>query len=57
MTLPATPTVEIRLGVGAAFGPVFQFGDSVHGRLGYNLLGSSTIDVVDVSSTTQRISI
>lgn len=57
MTLPCQPVVEIRLGVGAAFGPVFQLGDAVHGRLNYNLLGSSTIDVVDVSSTVQRISI
>jgi len=57
MALPATPTVEIRLGVGASFGPVFQLGDAVNGRLGYNLLGSSTIEVVDVTSTVQRISI
>ena len=57
MALPAIPTVEIRLGVGASFGPVFQLGDAVHGRLGYNQLGSSTAEIVDVTSTVQRISI
>ena len=57
MTLPCQPTVEIRLGVGASFGPVLQFGDPVHGRLGFNVLGTSAVEVVDISSQVQRINL
>ena len=57
MTLPCQPVVEIRLGVGASFGPVFQLGDAVHGRLGYNVLGTSAVEVVNISNQVTRISI
>ena len=57
MTLPATPTVEIRLGIGASFGPVFQIGDPVHGRLGENVLGTEAVEVVDISNQVQQIAI
>lgn len=57
MTLPAIPQVQIRLGTGAAFADVFVLGDLSDGILGTNILGTSVIDVVDVSSTVQRISI
>jgi len=54
--LPCQPKVEIRLGVGASFGPVLQLGDPVHGQLGANVLGTSTVQVVDISTLTTRIS-
>jgi len=57
MPLPCQPVVKIRLGVGASFGPVLQLGDPVHGKLGENVLGTTAVQVVDVTSTTQRISI
>jgi len=57
MTLPAIPQVQIRLGTGAAFGNVFVLGDPIDGILGTNILGTAIIDVVDISSTVQRISI
>ena len=57
MTLPCQPVVEIRLGTGAGFGDVLILGDAADGILGENVLGTSVIQVVDVSSTTQRISI
>jgi hypothetical protein len=57
MTLPCQPTVEIRLGTGAGFGDVLILGDPADGILGTNVLGTSVIQVVDVSSTVQQISI
>lgn len=57
MTLPCTPQVDIRLGTGAAWGDVLVLGDLDDGILGTNVLGDAVIDVVDVSSTVQRISI
>ena len=57
MTLPCQPVVEIRLGTGPGFGDVFVLGDSFDGILGENVLGTSVIQVVDVSSTVQAISI
>ena len=57
MTLPCQPIVKIRLGTGASFGNPLVLGDLANGILGTNVLGSSAIQVVDVSSTTQRISI
>lgn len=57
MTLPCQPVVEIRLGTGPSFGDVLILGDTFDGILGTNVLGTAVIDVVDVSSTTQRISI
>jgi hypothetical protein len=57
MPLPCQPVVQIRLGTGAAFGDVFVLGDLDDGILGENVLGTSIVQVVDVSSTVQRISI
>lgn len=57
MTLPCQPTVEIRLGTGAGFGDVLILDDLADGILGTNVLGTSVIQVVDVSSTVQQISI
>jgi hypothetical protein len=57
MTLPCQPTVQIRLGTGAGFGDVLILGDPVDGILGTNVLGTSVIQTVDVSSTVQQISI
>jgi len=57
MTLPCQPVVQIRLGTGPGFGDVLVLGDTFDGILGTNVLGTSVIQVVDVSSTTQRISI
>jgi hypothetical protein len=57
MTLPCQPVVQIRLGTGAGFGDVFVLGDLDDGILGENVLGTAVVDVVDVSSTVQRISI
>lgn len=57
MTLPALPVVRLRLGVGSAFGDVFVLGSTTDGILGTNILGTSTAQVVDVSSTVQRIAI
>lgn len=57
MTLPTTPSVEIRLGTGPGFGDVLVLGDLADGILGTNVLGTSVVQVVDVSPTVQRISI
>ena len=57
MTLPCQPVVQIRLGTGANFGDVLVLGDLNQGILGTNVLGTTVVQVVDVSSTTQRISI
>ena len=57
MTLPAQPTVQIRLGTGAGWGDVLLLGDNVDGILGTNVLGNTTVETVDISSDVQRISI
>jgi len=57
VTLPCTPEVKIRLGTGAGFGDPLILGDPLDGILGTNVLASATVEVVDVSSTVQRISI
>jgi hypothetical protein len=57
MTLPTVPVTTIRLGTGASFGDPLILGDALDGILGTNVLASSAIEVVDVSSTVQRISI
>jgi hypothetical protein len=57
MTLPTVPVTQIRLGTGASFGDPLILGDALDGILGTNVLASSAIEVVDVSSTVQRISI
>ena len=57
MTLPCQPVVEIRLGTGAAFADVFVLGDGEDGILGENVLGTATVDIVNISNLVQRISI
>ena len=57
MALPCTPVVEIRLGTGAAFADVFVLGDLDDGILGENVLGTSTVQVANISDEVQRISI
>ena len=57
MALPATPTVEIRLGVGAGWGDVLVLGDPDDGILGSNVLGSSVIQVANITTDVQRIAI
>lgn len=56
MALPATPKVVLRLGTGAAFGNVFVLGDPLDGILGTNILGTSTVQTVDVTDQTVQIS-
>jgi len=56
VTLPCTPEVTIRLGTGAGFGDPLVLGDALDGILGVNVLASSTIEVVDISSLVSRIS-
>jgi hypothetical protein len=56
MTLPCQPVVQIRLGVGASFGNPLILGDQLDGILGENILASSAIQVVDISSQVTRIS-
>ena len=57
MTLPATPSVKIRLGPGASFGAVFTLGDATNGILGTNVLGTTNAQFADVTATTQYIGI
>ena len=57
MTLPCQPVTTIRLGVGAGFGDVLVLGDNIDGILGTNVLGTSTIEEVDISNLVQSISI
>lgn len=57
MSLPCQPVVQIRLGPGAGFGNTLILGSGLYGILGTNILGSSVAQIVDVSSTTDQISI
>ena len=57
MTLPCTPTVEIRLGTGAGFGDVMILGDPADGILGTNVLGTSVATIVNITNDVQRIAI
>ena len=57
MSLPCTPVVKVRLGTGVSFGDPLVLGDPLNGILGTNVLGSAAIQVVDISSTVQRISV
>lgn len=57
MALPCQPQVQIRLGTGSAFGNVLVLGSMIDGILGTNVLGTTTAQVVDISSNVQRISI
>jgi len=57
MTLPAQPTVRLRLGTGPSFGNVLILGDELNGILGTNILGTSTSQIVDITSDVTNISI
>ena len=57
MTLPATPTVQIRLGNGPGWGDVFVLGDLDDGILGENILGTRTAQVANITDEVQNISI
>lgn len=57
MSLPCTPEVTIRLGTGAVFANILELGSTSFGILGTNVLGTTASVLVDVSSTTQAISI
>jgi len=57
MSLPCTPVVKIRLGTGASFGDPLVLGDPLNGILGTNVLGTSAIQVVDVSNLVTQISV
>lgn len=48
--LPSTPTVTIRFGSGAAFGPVLVLGSTTSGKLGQNVLGTSITEYVSISN-------
>lgn len=56
MTLPCTPTVRIRLGTGVSFGTGFVLGSDTEGVLGTSVLGSSTVEYIDISSQVFQIS-
>jgi hypothetical protein len=56
VTLPCQPVTVIRLGVGASFGDPLILGDQLDGILGTNILASSTIQEIDISSQVTRIS-
>jgi len=55
VTLPASPTVRIRLGTGVSFGDGFVLGSTTQGILGTNELASSSIEYIDVSPQVQQI--
>ncbi len=53
--IPATPKVEIRFGVGAGFANVLVLGDANDGILGTNVPGTSSTQIVDITSLVQKI--
>jgi hypothetical protein len=57
MTLPCQPVVRLRLGTGASFGNVFVLGDAINGILGTNILGTTTSQIVDITTDVTNISI
>jgi len=57
MSYPVTLGVTIDFSSGPVFGYSFTIGDPEHGILGTNVLANDASDVVDVSSSTGRISI
>jgi len=56
MSLPAVPTVKIRLGTGPSFGEPFILGDPNNGILGTNELAVNTIQEVNITNNVRRIS-
>ena len=57
MSLPCQPVVRLRLGPGASFGDVLILGDQLDGILGENVLGTATVQIVDITDQTDQISI
>ena len=57
MTLPCQPVVRLRLGTGASFGNVLVLGDAINGILGTNILGTTVVQVVDISTEVDQIAI
>ena len=56
MSLPPTPSVVLRLGPGAATGPIFELGSAVNGILGTNVLGTDQAQYIDISNQVTNIS-
>lgn len=56
MTLPAIPTVTVRFGPGATFGPIMVLGSATQGILGTSVLGTATSEYVNITNV-QRIAI
>ena len=56
MSLPATPTVKIRLGTGPSFGDPFLLGDPDNGVLGTNVLAPNAIQEINITNQVRRIS-
>lgn len=57
MTIPCQPVVRLRLGPGASFGDVLILGDQLDGILGTNVLGTSTAQIVDITTDVNQIAI
>jgi hypothetical protein len=57
MSLPCQPVVRLRLGPGASFGDVLILGDQFDGILGKNVLGTATVQIVDITDEVDQISI
>lgn len=56
MSLPAIPTVKIRLGTGPSFGDPFILGDANNGILGTNVLAPNAIQEINITDQVRRIS-
>jgi hypothetical protein len=56
MSLPATPTVKIRLGTGPSFGDPFILGDPNNGVLGTNVLAPNAIQEINITDQVRKIS-
>lgn len=56
MSLPTIPTVKVRFGPGATFGPILELGSALNGILGTNVLGTAASEFVNVTNV-QRIAI
>lgn len=56
MSLPATPTVTVRFGPGATYGPIMTLGSATQGKLGEAVLGTSASQYVSITNI-QRIAI
>jgi hypothetical protein len=57
MSLPASVKVEVRFATGASFGNVLVLGSATDGILGQNVLGTTSVQPVDITSQVTRVSI